>query len=154
MGIKVYKGFKMQATTFQEAMAIVKAFQPWVLQQAEAVMDTFMENAEHAKKDPTANPYLFWIELRQNLLREKQLKVPSLDTDFSVLLIPSKDYLLGVVYTEHTDWYEAWCQHPGITEYAYWDNGDKLDSISEEEWELRAKDWDVLSHDPMCVQWF
>jgi hypothetical protein len=153
MSTKIYRGFRLRTDSLSEAMKIVNAFRPWVQIQAEAVMDAFIENAEAAKKTPEADPFDLWVKLREKLVREKQRRVPAIDTDFSVTLIPANGVMLGIVYTEHTKWYDAWCQQPGVEEYSYWDNADEPESVTEE-WAARAQAWSVLNYEPACTQGF
>lgn len=154
MSTKIYKGFRLKVSTFAEALALINQFRPWVVHAAEAVMDASLAEFEACKKEPDANTYQLWLTLRENLLRDRGLRVPTIDTDFSLTLIPSEQGLLGVAYTEHEDWYRQWCSHPGVEEYAYWDNADRPDGISELEWEARGLAWEVLTKDPVCVQGF
>ena len=154
MSAKIYKGFRLNTDSFAEALRRVNAFRPWVNTQAEGVIDAFMKLAKDCNKPPDADAYLLWLELQQKLLREKKRRAPNIDTDFSVTLIPAAGVVLGVAYTEHQDWYEAWCRQPGVEEYAYWNNADQPQHVSDAEWAVRAQAWDVLSGDPVCVQGF
>lgn len=154
MGINVAMGFKLQTDSFAEALRIVAAFKPWVTEQAETVIDAFMEQAEAAKKTPEADPFTLWQNLRQKFVREKKRCMPAVDTDFSVTLIPSDGAVLGIVYTVHRKWYEAWCQHPGVHAYYYIGSGDQPEEVSDEEWAARAKAWSTLTGDPVCTQGF
>jgi hypothetical protein len=161
MSVKIYRGFKLETDSFQEALQIVNAFRPWVEKQAEAVMDKFIENAKAAYKGESTSEtdikiecFDLWNNLRQKILKEKGLKAPHIDTEFNVVLIPTQNIVLGIVYTAHNEWYNAWCEHPGVKEYYYWNNADKPDEISEEEWEKRESDWQVLDYKPTSMQGF
>ncbi|MBK3779835.1 hypothetical protein G3A43_06180 [Paraburkholderia aspalathi] len=154
MGTSVYMGFKLQTGGFGEALRIANAFRPWVTAQAEAVMDAFMERAEASKKTPVADAYELWQNLRSKFVREKRCRVPGVDTDFSITLIPAGDFVLGIAFTEHRAWFDAWCQQPGVEEYAYWSGGDAPEHLPDAEWTARAAAWDVLSCEPVCLQGF
>lgn len=161
MSAKIYKGFRISTDSFAEAMNIINAFKPWVQGQAEVVFDTFIENVNKSKaengadsSEPQVDAYTRWIELRHTFLREKQMRMPHIDTDFSVSLIPTKDMLLGIVYTEHNEWYDAWCKQPGVEEYSYWNNTDPPEDIDYEDWEKRGENWEILNYQPVCVQAF
>ncbi|MEX3984122.1 hypothetical protein AB4Y45_34780 [Paraburkholderia sp. EG287A] len=154
MGINVAMGFRLQTDSFAQALCIVDAFRPWVTEQAEAVIDDFMAQAEAARKTPDADPYMLWQKLRDKFVREKKRRMPAVDTDFSVTLIPTDGAVLGIVYTVHQPWYDAWCQHAGVQSYYYIGSGDQPEEISDEEWSARAKAWSALNYDPVCMQGF
>jgi hypothetical protein len=161
MSTKIYKGFRLKTDSFQEALQIVNSFRPWVEKQAELVLDTFIENANDCRKETTddkvkekVDAWMLWSKLRQEIVRDKQMRMPHIDTDFSVTLIPSNGQVLGICYTEHYAWYQAWCNHPGVEEYAYWDNTDEPEGMDYEQWEARGKDWEILNWDPVCLQGF
>lgn len=152
MSIKIYKGFRLATDSFAQAMQIVECFRPWVTEQANQQMDSFIENM-------TKSGHGFieacdtWQDFRREI-RQKQASISHADTDFTVVLIPSAGQLLGIVYTAHQDWYQQWCQHPGVQEYSYWDNTDEPEGMSEQEWDARAKAWSVLNDGPVSMQGF
>jgi hypothetical protein len=147
-------GFRLQTGSFSEALRIANAFRPWVSAQAEAVIDAFMERADAAKKTPGADAYELWLNLRNKFVREKRRRVPGVDTDFSITLIPAGEVVLGIAYTEHRAWFDSWCKQPGVEEYSYWTSGDAPEDIPDAEWAARGAAWDVLSYEPVCVQGF
>jgi hypothetical protein len=160
MSTKIYKGFKLETDSFQEALQIINAFRPCVAKQAEDLMDKFIDNAKAAYKgesmhiaDIKIDCFDLWTNLRDKM-KEKGFKNPSVDTDFNIVLIPTKGFLLGIVYTAHNEWYDAWCKRNGVQEYSYWNNSDKPDEISEEDWKKREEDWDVLDYGPTSMQGF
>jgi hypothetical protein len=161
MSTKIYTGFKINTDSFQEAMQIVNAFRPWVEKQAESVMDAYFDNLKAAyigpeitKTDLEITIYDKWEEMRQKILKEKGLKAPHIDTDFTLALIPLNGFVLGIAYTAHNAWYDEWCKQPKVQEYSYWNNTDAPEEVSHEDWEKRGEDWDVLGHNPVSMQSF
>jgi hypothetical protein len=154
MGTKIPQGFRLDTDSFAEALRVINAFRPWVTAQSEALIDAFIEKADAAKKTPDADSWQLWQDLREKFVREKKRVMPAIDTDFSIALIPAEGVMLGVVYTVHRDWYEAWCKHPGVEEFYFVDSGDTPEDISEEAWAQRAQAWSVLNYDPVCMQGF
>jgi hypothetical protein len=161
MSAKIYYGFKINTDSFQEALQIVNSFRPWVEKQAEDLLNKFIENSQAAYKGEEKNPtdikiacFDLWQDMRRKVIREKGFKVPHIDTDFNVVLIPTNGFVLGIVYTSHNDWYNAWCNHPGVEEYSYWNNTDEPEGMSEEEWNKREEDWKVLDYTPVAMQGF
>lgn len=64
------------------------------------------------------------------------------DFDVNMVVIPIKDKTLCMPYASNDNLYELLIKRPEISEYAYWNNVDHPDNISEEEWEQRKNDWD------------
>lgn len=62
--------------------------------------------------------------------------------------------MLGIVYTQHTAWFEAWCAQAGVLEYGYWDNTDPPEDMSEEEWAAREQAWAFMLAEPVSMQGF
>jgi len=161
MSTKIYNGFKINTDSFQEAMQIVNTFRPWVEKKAEEVMDAYINNLKAAyigpeitKFDLEMQIYEKWEEMRDKVLKQKGLKARYLDTDFTISLIPLNGFVLGIAYTAHNDWYNEWCKQPKVQEYMYWNNSDALEDISEEDWEKRGLDWEVLDYNPVSMQSF
>lgn len=152
MSTKIYKGFRLATDSMSQALSIVEGFRPWVAEQANQVMDAFIENMGK-NGHGFIEAYDTWQEFRREI-RLKQANITHADTDFTVVLIPSAGQLLGIVYTVHQKWYEQWCQQPGVEEYSYWDNVDEPEGMSEEEWARRDKAWSVLSDEPVSMQGF
>ncbi|KVP17024.1 hypothetical protein [Burkholderia ubonensis] len=152
MSTRIYQGFRLATDSLAEAMRIVEAFRPWVTEQSEKLFDTFMENM--AKNgDNAIKAYDTWQDLRAEV-RKEQRRIPHVDTDFNVVLIPAGGAMLGIVYTEHPDWYTAWCAHEGVEEFGFWDNADGPDGMLEEQWEARKQAWSVLTNAPVSMQGF
>lgn len=154
MSTTIYKGFRLEVTEFQAALQIVNSFRPWVSQKAEELLDAFTANAQSSPVFKDQDPFTLWLDARKEFIEKKGRRVPALDTDFSVTLIPVDGAVLGIAYTEHQNWFEAWCKHPGVQDYAYWNNTDKPDDISDEEWEARSNAWEIMSSDPVSMQGF
>ncbi|KWA84120.1 hypothetical protein WL29_22405 [Burkholderia ubonensis] len=153
MSTKIYQGFRLATDSLAEANRIINGFRPWVTEQSEKLFDTFIENLTK-KGDSAAEAHNKWQDYREQI-RKTGRRVPPVDTDFNVVLIPSGGVMLGVVYTEHPDWYAAWCVHEGVEEFGYWDNDDTLpDGVDEAQWEARKQAWSVLTGAPVCMQGF
>lgn len=152
MSTRIYKGFRIATESLQDVLRLVESIRPWAAAQADLVMDRFMENMAADGSD-AIQAYDTWQELRR-LMRTEQRRVPQVDTDFTVLVIPVQGAMLGIVYTEQPAWYKAWCALPGVEEFSYWDNADAPEDMSEEEWETRKQAWDVMTSQPASMQGF
>lgn len=69
-----------------------------------------------------------------------------LDFGYEVHLLPSTlpTRPLALVYSESKDYLSALLDKGVVEEYGYWDNSDRAEDISEEEWSQRRKDWGIL----------
>lgn len=152
MSFKVYKGFRIETESLAEMLRVVDSFRPWVAEQADLVMDRFMANMI-AEGSDAIKAHDTWQDLRQ-LMRTEQRRIPHVDTDFTVLVIPVPGAMLGIVYTEQPAWYEAWCAQQGVAEYSYWDNSDAPDDMADLEWDARKRAWSVMTHLPASMQGF
>ena len=81
---------------------------------------------------------------------------PDLDVSFSLwLFVLPGGRVLGIADCEQetmlTRFFEDF---PGVTKYAYWNNIDPDETVSEEDWEKRAEDWnDALDRRNNTPQW-
>lgn len=153
MGDRIHQGFRIATDSFAEALRILEAFRPWVKTQAENRLDTFMANVMAEDNVDSVAAFDMWQD-RRNRIRREQCRIPFVDTDFTVVLVPTSGFLLGRVYTEQREWLAEWHKQPGIEEYSFWDNMEGPDDISEEDWAARGKAWEVITRDPMSMQGF
>jgi hypothetical protein len=80
---------------------------------------------------------------------------PAVDFSFELVFIPYRSKLLGIVYSEQTEWVTRWLTSPLIREYHYQNHSDPDPSVSAKEWRQRARDWDgALGYNtPADVGW-
>jgi len=65
----------------------------------------------------------------------------AMDFDCSAIIIPKEEFTLVLLYAELKEMREAWRNQPGITEYSYYDNVEKPEDVTHQEWEERKKVW-------------
>lgn len=82
------------------------------------------------------------FEERQHEVKKTNRRDPMVDMEFSICIIPTKDKILGITYTEQNDLLRLWLEQEEIVQYPYWDNTDPPEDLSWEEWEKRGKEWD------------
>lgn len=152
MSTRIYQGFRMETESLTEVLNRVESFRPWVTTQAEATMDQFIQAVEGTGMTAGA-AYKEWLDRRREL-QLRQHRDPFVDTEFSVWIRPVPGAMLGIVYTEHKAWFEAWCAQAGVREYGYWDNADPPEDMSEEEWTARAQAWAFMLVEPVSMQGF
>lgn len=69
---------------------------------------------------------------------------PDFDYEVSLSLFPLTDKILGIPYTTNKALKSCITDNSKVSEYGYWNNTDCPDSISEDAWEVRKKDWDEI----------
>lgn len=153
MGDRIYQGFRVATDSFAEALRMVEAFRPWVKQQSEKQLDTFMATVMKEAGVDSVSAFDMWQD-RRNRIRREQCRIPVVDTDFNVVLVPCAGFLLGRVYTEQRLWLAEWYKQPGIEEFSYWDNMEPPEGVSDEDWAARGTAWEVITDDPMSMQGF
>lgn len=149
----IIQGFRLATDSFAEALRIVEAFRPWVTDQSEKRLDTYIANVLEADGGDFVAAFDKWQD-RRNRIRTTRQSDPWVDTDFTVLLVPSAGFLLGRIYCAQRDWTAEWFKQPGVEDFSYWDNMDPDEDVSEEVWKARGQAWSVLTDDPMSMQGF
>lgn len=153
MGDRIYSGFRLATDSFAEALRIVEAFRPWVIEQSEIRLDTYLAHVMEEEGGTFIAAFDKWQD-RRAVMRRQQLPMPAVDTDFTVVLVPMNGYLLGRVYTVQPEWRAAWYEHSGVEVFSYWDNMEKDDDVSDDDWDARGKAWAKLTDQPMSMQGF
>ena len=148
----------LQTDSMAQALRIVRGFEPRAQALADALLDDFCQAVQAAalvsSKGERNRAEDLWFALHRRLARLDKPLPPKLDWTFNLVLIPSDGRILGVAFTAHPEWFCAWCAHPGVQEYAYWDHRDAPSHLSSEEWQRRARAWSVLDYSPACQQGF
>jgi hypothetical protein len=139
MSTKIYNGFRIDTTSLHTVMRVVETFRPFILTEGEKLMDKFF-----AKQDESV-AWGTWIRCQREI-KTTGCRIPACDTEFKLTIFPShQSYMYGIAYTEHDDWFDAFCEQPLIREFGYWNNSDRRDGISIAEWNQRRDVWnDVI----------
>lgn len=89
-------------------------------------------------------PLMDSIHAFEELVRKVKLtncREPLVDMEFNVCIIPTKDKILGIAYSEQREFLDLWMAQEEVIDYPYWDNTDPPEDVSWEDWELRGKEW-------------
>ena len=97
----------------------------------------------------TTDDLSFWLarQLRELVNKNQSTALVSdtcfdVDFDFNVSLLPLPDKTLLIPFGENVKCQKIFKKY--TQEYGYWNNCDKPDEISDEEWEQRRHDWDIV----------
>lgn len=161
MSTKIFNGWRMPDTTLDEAVKKIQGFRRLISEQADALaaqkLAHLMTNAIDLKARRAAsgkplsehhfhNVDQIWQEIlqRQAKIKETMGRDPDVDFEVTMNIYPMNGSVLGVIYSEQQDWENAWFAIDGVEHYGYWNNTDRPDEVSEEEWQQRERDWDSV----------
>ena len=81
---------------------------------------------------------------KQDEVRIKAVRDPSVDFQFNIGVIPSDDKFYGLFYTEQIDFVNLWNDNDIVSEYIYFNHEERPDTFTEDEWKEREMKWDKL----------
>lgn len=81
---------------------------------------------------------------RTTKVEQTHQRDPSIDMECEVVLFPHESGLYGIAYTENRVIESAFFASEGIERFAYWNNTDRPNDVSEEAWEVRGRLWHEL----------
>lgn len=137
MSIKIYKGFAVDSADFFEILKMVKEFQEIGTELQREVLADWLkkfDNREDGLKE--------WIVRRREIQRTG-MRDPIVDTDFNAVFFPTLERVTyGIVYCEHPTWFNRWIdQFAIVRDFSYWNNSDRPEDVSEEQWDYRSEVW-------------
>lgn len=95
----------------------------------------------------TYSPYLwayFGLNEKAQKAEQSDRRTDS-DYDFksNLCLFPIRGKILAMFFSQHQRFTDVWNSFDEVSEYNYWNNTDKPDELTDEQWERRRKDWDT-----------
>ena len=60
----------------------------------------------------------------------------------NLCLFPLEDKILAMFFSQQNIFRDVWESFDQVEEYCYWNNTDKPEDISYEDWKIRGRDWD------------
>lgn len=134
MSMKVYTGWKIDTGDMQEVYRLIREIRPWARTYTEKMMDDFI----------ALHDYNAWQE-RAAKVRHTSQRDPEVDTQFQLCVYPRPGFIFGSVFCEmNSPFYEKWRELPGVKDFSYWNNTDRDEDVSEEEWDERKRWWDEI----------
>jgi len=76
-------------------------------------------------------------------IRETNLRDPEFDFSCSVSVIPIRGMVLALLHADRNEYRAVFESIPGVAPYPYWNNTDRPNDISDEEWDKRKEDWNI-----------
>lgn len=156
MSVKIYNGYAYSTNDIGVAIAHFHSLRPLIADIGHTIiaktcakiatsrMDAAVMKGEGCKS-PLSAARLEIIE-RQISVQTTQRRDPDVDLEVSVTLIPTDELILVMIWAEHDNMVEV--LRKGLFPLPYWDNTDRPDNLSEEEWAKNGEIWmKALSHD-------
>lgn len=156
MSTKIFDGFKIDSQDFIDINKKLDKFKKQIYREAERrVTKRIVENAVSRFDNQQIihnKDIKFWDafwEVEREAFKEQKGDTRSLyDVSFSVFLYPIRDITIGIVYSSEPDFKQKFFRKRFVKDYAYWNNTDPDEKVSEEEWDQREKDWNAFGYTP------
>jgi hypothetical protein len=161
MSTKIYHGFRFRSSDIFEIQNTVAA---WRIELAElhrrelATLTGRMcaEMIDHHALNPKRHAGNIPFQVTKNEIRDRQKNItvtgyrdPEVDFDFELTIFPFEGHVYGVPFSDRSRWIVAWLNRPEVEDFSYWNNTDKPDTVSQEEWDHRQMVWDrILAVNP------
>jgi len=161
MSIKAYLGMKFKISDTKDITSFLKDVENIVTPLLREAHDKRVATDIHRSIDTlmTNSQTPFDLEKNQSIslsitkkLIEKAGEMeawtrnrdPIDDFTFELSVYFVKDYIILLPFCEQNVVFEAMLKMPGVEKYGYWNNSDREDGISEEDWKKRKEDWESI----------
>jgi len=152
LSVKIYTGFQFDTDDIREIFKHIRDFReelkPFIY---EKTTQYFSAECTTLLDRISINPLLqtqtvlmtVYHQFKQELDEVKQNKQrnPYVDFDFHIVIIPTKDKILGMFFTEQQDFAKLWMNKSFVSDYSYWNNADQPEDMDDIEWARRKSDW-------------
>jgi hypothetical protein len=145
-----WDGFRIDARGMDAALDVVDLFRPRALDllrqwnaallagHAAALIDRSAARGEAPPRAPLSEAWGAVQDRRTRIIRE-ELRDPEVDPEFRLTIMRGGHAVYGLIATEQPEWRAAWHDHPGVSDFSWWNGTDRPDDVSAEEWELRGE---------------
>ncbi len=156
MSTKIYSGFKFNSGSLQELQSFLMRWRATLKPlhrdelakvHARIATDTFDQSLINPKaragKTPLVEAFNSVME-RQREIKKTGYRDNEVDFDFEVSFLPHGRKIYGIIFTERGKWRDLFMEQPEISDFSYWNNSDKPEGITAQEWKHRYKVWDKI----------
>lgn len=132
------------------AKRIVRSIDDVSVMQLEDFNKKYFKDEEDLGKSGLLKSTMPFYNEYKRMLEEKEesdkkgLRSLSIDLDCEVVFFPTKNKTLALLYSEQKEFIEVWEKNPLVTYYGYWNNVDRDDNVTKEEWDERREDWEFV----------
>ena len=96
----------------------------------------------------TAEAGSSYLDHLVRVLRKDEDEWGTYDIGFFLYEPDHKEFLLAIPFGRGSAHYKRALEVPGVSEWGYWDNTDRPDELTEQQWEQRRNDWQVVDYGP------
>lgn len=160
MSTKIYNGFRFAQKDLRKVYEALHAYRSvicddrvlaekkFMAEQAVLFIDKYLitgtvDERMSTGHNPTLAAYCA-MNARQRDIKRTGLRDPAVDFEFTVVVMPHKGSNYGIVYTDQSAWLKKFMKQSWVREYAYWNNSDPPQTITERAWAQRGKVWDAI----------
>lgn len=156
MSYKIYDGLCIKTTDFQKVFALLQAFNEKAKEIGRRLHSTTAYKLAIHKFDKATiggtideQKYGFVSEAIVEMMNEQaeikrtNIRNSFVDFECKISVFPLVDRFLFYVNTEQDEYLEAFKAMEGVEEFAYWNNTDRPERCTEEEWNARKEVWDT-----------
>lgn len=156
MSTKIYTGFRLEAESFEAASRAIDDFQQNLEPRIDEKLGKLLVNIATKKLDdihlgkasPKKTSLLMeaWHEYMDSAAERKRggESRPGWDFGVSLTLLPFEGKVYGIFYSGDREFQKLWMDRPDVSDFAYWNNSDPDESVSEEAWAERGRVWDAI----------
>ena len=155
MSTKIYNGFKFKTNDIQELHNHMNDLRKEFRQIADGMLlDQMTEDCYSLFDRRTMNPEIVQEPVmtfvinemykRQEEVRVKQVRDPSIDFSFEICVYPHNGEFYGQFFTEQGMLSKILKEKDFYEDFTYWNNVDEPEGMSAEEWQARSDTWDEI----------
>ncbi len=163
MSTKIYNGYKLPRMTLDELYAFGQDFKKRICDQfqkevcilqaeiATEVCDLktlgYKYNYEFESRDEKIEGRSLILAIVSLFMSQTKRAAESMrrdgiwDFSCNLILIPRKDHILALLYSQRESAAVIFQGMEGVVDYSYWDNTDRPDELTDEEWDARRDEW-------------
>ncbi|NTF16817.1 hypothetical protein G6L37_00060 [Agrobacterium rubi] len=161
MSTKIFTGFRFRSQNLFEIHDMVSRWRELLAERHRADLAKLIADMSSDLIDRnTADPSKFagktpYSEVRSEIrTRQKEIlgsgsRDPDVDFDFELSLLPHGGNVYGMAFCERQSWIDLWMAQGWVEDFSYWNNSDRPDGVSCDDWDARAETWtQILSSNP------
>ncbi len=159
MSTKIYTGIRFSTDNLNDVVNILQQFRSsleylihdktltYLIKSAILKMDKDALSEQQTNKNNYFSDSFIELMDKQHNISINKKRHPDVDFKTSVTIFPHNGTFYGMVFTEQNEFYNLLLQYPIVEEYSYWNNTDKPNNITEDEWLMREDIWNDIFKD-------
>lgn len=155
MSTKIFNGYYIDLCTLQELQDFSMLLREKIIGKIERLyakklleLSTYNHDEKYVCKPYIPQKYYplmsaeWKIDERFYNIEKTNRRDPEYDFGFDVTFVPTETKILTLIYTEQAECIKLFESFPNVHPYPYYNNTDKPNTISDEDWDARGHEWD------------